>query len=107
MTQAPDRFRVELIGQASSHLERLTARAEQLDLRGLLIEVLREMMENLETRPREWGDPYINYRNLNAVGYGCTLNTARLRIAYAVHNMEPLVWLSRVTPLTDSPFKED
>jgi hypothetical protein len=61
-------------------------------------------MQNLETCPREWGDPYHNYRELQAVGYGKTIPSAELRIEYAVHVSEPLVWLSEVRPLSGSPF---
>lgn len=104
MTPQPGRFRVELAGQARAHLERLTASAEQRGLRPLLLEVLRQVIENLEARPREWGDPYIYYRALNAVGYGRTILPARLRVGYAVHDTEPLIWISAVVPLPGSPF---
>jgi hypothetical protein len=62
------------------------------------------MMENLETQPKEWGDPYINYRGLNAIAYGKTILPAQLRIEYTVHNSEPIVWISAIIPLPESPF---
>jgi hypothetical protein len=69
-----------------------------------MIEVIRKIKENLESRPREWGDPYTNYRGLKAVGYGRTILPARLRIEYTVHEVEPLVWISSIKPLPGSPF---
>jgi hypothetical protein len=103
---SPDapRFTVEGAGRFPTQLDRLIVIAQQRGLRTLLIEVLRQTLENLETRPRDWGDPYINYRGLNAVGYGRTILPAQLRVEYAVHNTEPLVWLSALIPLPGSPF---
>ncbi len=100
----PRHYRVELVGQAGHHLELLTTVAEQRGLRELLKEVLNEILIHLETHPFEWGDPYTNYRGLNAVGYEVTLGTSSLRIAYAVHNTQPVVWVSRIIPLSGSPF---
>jgi hypothetical protein len=78
--------------------------AERHGLRPLFIEVLQQIMENLETQPRDWGDPYLNYRELQAVGYGKTIVSAGLRVEYAIHDSRPLVWLSVVRPLIGSPF---
>jgi len=105
MTPDPSRFRIELAGQAHAHINRLVTRAEQRGLRPLLLEVLRHLMENLETRPRDWGDPYINYHTLNAVGYGRTIVRAGLRVGYAVHETEPVVWVTAVKVLFGSPFE--
>jgi hypothetical protein len=104
MTTESRRYRVEVVGQARDQLELITTIAEQRGLRKLLRDVLQATLSNLETRPSEWGDPYINYRGLNAVGYEVTLVTSRLRIAYTVHNTQPLVLISRIIPLSDSPF---
>jgi len=67
MMSEPRHYRVELVGQAGHHLELLTTVAEQRGLRELLKEVLNEILIHLETHPFEWGDPYTNYRGLNAV----------------------------------------
>jgi hypothetical protein len=60
---SPDtpRFTVQGVGRFPAQLDRLIGMAEQRDLRTLLIEVLRQIAEHLETHPRDWGDPYINY----------------------------------------------
>ena len=104
MTPDPNRFTVELAGLAHSDLERLAVWAERRALRPLLAEVFRLLVENLETQPRDWGDPYHNYRDLNAVGYGKTITPGGLRVEYAVHDTRPHVWLTRVRPLSGSPF---
>jgi hypothetical protein len=49
------------VGRFPAQLDRLIGMAGQRDLRTLLIEVLRQIAEHLETHPRDWGDPYINY----------------------------------------------
>jgi hypothetical protein len=85
MSPESPRFSINLIGRAARQFERLAARAEERNLRGLLAALFRQIVQTLETRPREWGDPYCNYRGLSATGYGVTLHSGRLRIAYAVH----------------------
>jgi hypothetical protein len=104
VTPQSPRFTVTLAGRVERDLERLAIWAERHDLRTLLAETLRSIIENLETQPREWGDPYFNYRALNAVAYGKTIAFADLRVVYAVHATELLVWLSVVRPLPTSPF---
>ena len=104
MTPAPERFTVQLAGMAGSNLQRLTAIAEQRNLQPLLVEVLRQVLEHLETNPREWGDPFVNYRAYHAVAYGKTIAAAGLRIAYAIHDSKPLVWITALRPLFGSPF---
>lgn len=104
MNPGGPRFTISGVGRFPAQLNRLLATAEQRGLRTLLIEVLREVFENLETRPRDWGDPYKNYRGLKAVGYGRTLFPTWIHVEYAVHETEPLVWLSGIRSLSDSPF---
>jgi hypothetical protein len=98
-------FTVEGIGKFAGHLDRLILLAESRGLRTLLVEVLRQMSENLKHHPREWGDPYRNYRGLDAVAYEKTILPARIRVKYAVHNSKPLVWVSALVPLAGSPFE--
>jgi len=97
-------FRVEAVGRFPLQLDGLIVIAEQRGLRSLLIEVLRQISDNLQSKPREWGDPYKNYRGLNAVGFGKAILPSRIRVEYAVHNTEPLVWVSSIRPLIGSPF---
>ena len=101
--EAP-RFSVGLVGQAVAQFERLTARAESLDLRDWLNAVYRQIIETLRASPREWGDPIRNYRGLNATGYKRAILSAGLWVEYAVHNTDALVWISKVIVLEDSPF---
>src|SRR5262249_9185604 len=89
-------FTVGLVGKAVDQFEQLTTRAEQLGLGELLATVYAQIIQTLETRPREWGDPYTNYRGLNATGYGATLLPAGIRVEYAVHNTNPFVWISKL-----------
>ena len=78
--------------------------AKQRNLQPLLLEVVRQMMQNLETSPREWGDPYRNFRALQTVRYGKTIMAAGLRITHVVHDTEPIVWITSIRPLFGSPF---
>lgn len=104
MNENSKQYRVELAGQGDSHLRRLVVIAEQRNLEPVLFEVMSQVIENLESNPREWGDPYNNYRALCAVGYGKTISSAGLRIGYAVHDTELLVWINSVRTLFGSPF---
>jgi hypothetical protein len=104
MTPHPGRFTVELIGKARTDFDGLAALADRFGLRRILSQVVRELLENLETQPREWGDPYSNFPALSAVGYGKTMTPTRLRITYSVHNTERLVWVSGIRALEGSPF---
>ena len=104
MNPNPPPFTVRAIGQFPAQLDRLILLAQQRGLRPLLISALRQIRENLEFRPRDWGDPYVNYRGLDAVGYGRTIIPAGLRLEYVVHNTEPRVWMHAVRPLPGSPF---
>ena len=104
MNPESPRFTVGLVGKAIPDLEQLTARAEALDLRELLATVFRHIIETLEAHPREWGDPIHDYHGLNATGYKHAILPAGLWVEYAVHNTDPLVWISRLIVLKDSPF---
>ena|SRR6266540_4243043 len=104
MNPASPRFTVGLVGKAVEQFEQLTARAEQRDLRELLSAVFRHVIQTLETSPREWGDPFRNYHGLNATGYQRAILPARLWIEYAVHNVDPVVWISRLIALEGSLF---
>ncbi len=104
MTPGAPMFTVRGVGRFPGQLERLIALAEDRGLRSLLLDILREITESLQTRPREWGDPYTNYRGLHAVGYGRSILPAGLRVQYAVHDTEPVVWLSSIRVLPESPF---
>jgi hypothetical protein len=104
MNSGQPHFSVGLVGEAVGQFEQLVARAEALGLGALLAAVYAQIIETLETRPREWGDPYKNYRALNATGYGATPLPAGIRAEYAVHNADPAVWISKLIVLEDSPF---
>ena len=104
MNNAPEMFTVRFAGFALSQLQRLRTIAKQRNLQPLLLEVVRQMMQNLETSPREWGDPYRNFRALQTVRYGKTIMAAGLRITYVVHDTEPIVWITSIRPLFGSPF---
>ena len=104
MNERSKQYRVELAGQGDSHLRKLVVVAEQRNLVPVLLEVMSQVIENLEKNPREWGDPYNNYPALGAVGYGKTILSAGLRIGYAVHDTERIVWITSFRPLFGSPF---
>lgn len=98
-------FTVEGVGKFAGQLEQLILLAETRGLRTLLIEVLRQITENLKHHPRAWGDPYRNYLGLDTVVYEKTILPARIRVKYAVHNTKPFVWVSALVPLPGSLFE--
>lgn len=104
MNPTPPRFTVSVVGEAVGQFERLAERAEQLDLREALVIAYRFITNTLKTRPREWGDPIHNYHGLNATGYKQAILSVGSWVEYAVHNTGPVVWISRLIVLPDSPF---
>jgi hypothetical protein len=48
--------------------------------------------------------PFYNYRGLNATAYQRAILPAGLWVEYAVHNTNPVVWLSKLIVLEGSPF---
>ncbi len=104
MNPAPSQFRVDFIGEAVGQLDDLTARAEQLGLRDALALAYRLIIGTLKTRPREWGDPFRNYRGLNTTAYQHAVTPAGICVVYAVHNVEPVVWIYQLVVLKGSPF---
>lgn len=106
MTPEGPRFKVQGIGRFPQQFDRLILSAEQRNLRSLLMEALRTILEHLETQPREWGDPYTNFRAMHAVAYGRTVVSAGLRIEYTVHESERFVWITAIWPLPGSPLAE-
>jgi hypothetical protein len=104
MSSAQPRFAVHGVGRFSEQFDGLVKIAEDRGLRRLLAEVLQDILENLETQPRDWGDPYVNYRALNAVGYGRSIQSPGIRVEYTVHDSEANVWITSITALSGSPF---
>jgi hypothetical protein len=104
MNPDPPPFTVSLVGKAVEQFRQVAARARRLDLTGALAIVYRHIFEALETRPREWGDPFYNYRGLDATSYRRAILPAGLVVEYAAHNTDRVVWVSKLIVLEDSPF---
>jgi hypothetical protein len=92
------------VGQFSGQLDRLLRVAEERGPQAVLLDILREVRDEVQRHPREWGDPYTNLRALNVVRYGRPLLPSAIRVEYAVHNEKPFVWLSAIWALPGSPF---
>ena len=100
----PESFTVNGVGLFPQQLERLLRIADHRGLRSVLLGALRELRQELQLHPREWGDPYQNYRSLNVVGYERAILPVKLRVSYSVHETERVVWISSLRALHDSPF---
>lgn len=71
----------------------------------MFAKTLREVRRQLETRPREWGDPEYQFHGLGAVSY--LRVEGWFRVVYAVHESEPIVFLREIEPLPGNPLADD
>ena len=61
-----------------------------------------QILEFLTIGPREWGDPVRHYAHLKMTEYRG--QHWQLRCRYSVHDRVPIVFLTEITPLPDSPL---
>jgi hypothetical protein len=97
-------FRVTLAGTCAARLQVLAGEAKRLGLAPRFAQFLRHMMESLEQRPREWGDPLSGKYWMQSVVYRRYVLSEQFRVDYAVHDTAPEVWVSAVEPLGGSPL---
>ena len=83
----------------------LADRAMALGLGPLFARTLAEVRRQLETQPHEWGDPSYRYHGLGAVSY--LRVEGWFRVAYAVDDSRPVVFLREVEPLPGHPLADE
>ncbi len=97
-------YRVDPVGTAKQQMVDLIARATALGQRQEVLTALKSIIDELETRPLEWGDPeHRTHQEGGRVYHGI----AKPLIArYAAFEAEKVVFLFDVRALPHSPLPE-
>ena len=82
-------------------IEQIGERAIENGLGNVFADLLTEIRHQLETRPREWGDPNFRFHGLKAVSHMRLQDGFRIR--YAVHESIPVVFLLDIEPMGSHP----
>jgi hypothetical protein len=100
MTEPQPPFRVSWICRAQ--VEGLMRRAQPLGLGPRLADELEQVGRRLENEPLGWGDPLFRYRSLKLVVH--LRIYAKLRVVYAVHYEQSVVFVRDIRPVFDHPL---
>jgi hypothetical protein len=98
-------FRLSIIPACRERIQSLANRAMAAGLGPLFARTLTEMRRQLESRPREWGDPNYRFHGLGAISY--LRVEGWFRVVYAVDESQPVVFLREVEPLPGNPLADD
>ncbi len=95
-------YRVTMNGPTRQAIRRLIHLSVLVGARNRLLQSLQEIEAALQNHPTTWGDPYDTRKALRLVQYRRVFD--QLLVRYAVHQDEPLVWLTGVSPILRSPL---
>ena len=99
----PQPFRVTFSEIVLDDLKRLLAEAATAGVQNRMARALLEIEGRLELHPRTWGDPVRRLQFANMTRYHRVHD--ELAIEYAVHDSEPLVWITDITPVLAHPLR--
>ena len=85
-------------------LDRWIVLAERLGRRQEYLGTLLEMRQRLTANPRDWGDPVRDLRGMDATYFRHTDRV--LIVTYAVHNVQPVVFVQQVRLTPGSPMQD-
>jgi hypothetical protein len=97
-------FRVTYSGTVLDALKLLLSDAAAAGVLRRVSRALIEIEGRLELHPRTWGDPIRRVANANMTRF--VRVHEELAIEYAVHDTEPLVWVTDVTPVLSHPLRK-
>lgn len=100
MTRGP--FVVIPFGRVPEAILLLRQLAETHGVADRVFRALDELEGHLELHPETWGDPVRSYKGLRMVLYRQLHDN--LSVEYCVHETEPLVFVTGVTPALDHPL---
>lgn len=95
-------FRLAFSDWLRDRLKYLVHRSIVLGARDRFARALTEIETALRTTPTTWGDPIRRLDALRLTHYRRVHD--RIVVYYGVHDVEPVVWLTAVDPLRNSPF---
>ena len=97
-------FRLSIVPKCRQRIHVLAERAMSAGLGMLFAKTLREIRRQLQTRPREWGDPEYRFHAVGAISY--LRVEGWFRVVYAVDESQPVVFLREVEPLPGNPLAD-
>ena len=95
-------FRVTPFGSVRGVVISLRKHAEARGISERVSRALDEIEGHLELHPETWGDPIRIYKGLHLSMYRRLHD--KLRVEYGVHETEPLVFITGLTPALDHPL---
>jgi hypothetical protein len=95
-------FTVRMTEPARAEIALFLARAQRYGLSAPLSAALRYIEQALVQRPLTWGEERRYFRGLRVTVLHQIHD--RLHVVYAVHDTEPLVWISHLVPVLDHPL---
>lgn len=98
----PPPFDVDLSAALRERIDALGERAAERGIAGRFWSAVDEIMENLRTRPREWGEPFSKLRGFQMTAR--LMVYRQLRVVFSVHDRVPLVILWSLSPTTGHPL---
>lgn len=96
-------YRVVLTEDVKAVIRQLVGRARALGVSVRLSEALRTIERELEQRPAEWGDPHRHYPDARLTTYLRVHD--ELAVAYAVHGVKPVLWVTDIVPVLKHPLR--
>jgi hypothetical protein len=93
-------YRLTFNDWLGDRLKFFVRRSALLGTRDRFARLLMEIQTALRTIPTTWGDPIRHRDGMRMTEYRKVYN--RIVVYYAVHDVEPIVWLTRVDPLRNS-----
>jgi len=95
-------FHLSIMPICRARIQTLAVRAKSLAYGVRFAVVLTSIRHQLETNPRNWGDPNFRFHGLDLVSY--LRVEEKLRVVYAVHETNPVVFLRELEPLPGHPL---
>ena len=96
-------YRLTMNGDMRDHLRRPRARAVLVGALHQFTTTMLEVEAALQTNPASWSDPLNVLKHARFTRYHRVFD--RLRIIYAVHMDQPVVWLTNDIPIWHSPLR--
>ncbi|MBI3821984.1 MAG: hypothetical protein HY289_04805 [Planctomycetes bacterium] len=97
-------YKVDRTSAVNLQLRSLADKARARRIHHAYTDALREMLNELQTRPLEWGDPEYHMKHPSGIVYHGTAWPILVR--YAVYQNEKIVMIFEIRPRYDSPLAD-
>ena len=95
-------YKLTLSDLTRETIRRLIHRSFVLGVRNHFVKSLADIESALQNQPLAWGDPYDTRPALRHVRYRRIYD--QLLVRYAVHQDQPVVWLTNLAPILRHPL---